>query len=90
MRGPEEDKSVKRFIVGRRLGHELYNDGDTALAYLQLSGIPAHLGRPEHGHNIIWVEETTDSDSALALLQDRGFEVEEDERKGRARSLQVK
>jgi hypothetical protein len=90
VRGPQEEKTVKRFVVSRRLGHELYNDGDTALAYLQLAGIPAHLGRPERGHNIIWVEETTDSESALALLQDRGFDVEEDERKGRARSLQLK
>ena len=68
---------MKRFVVVRRPGHELDKDGDTALKYLQLAGISAHLGRPEPGHNIIWMEETIDSERAVALLRDHGFKVSE-------------
>jgi hypothetical protein len=71
---------MQRFVVVRRPGHELDKDGDTALKYLQLAGISAHLGRPEPGHNLIWVEETTDSERAGALLRGHGFEVSESDK----------
>jgi type III secretory pathway lipoprotein EscJ len=65
---------MKRIKIPRRLGHELDADADDCLAYVSWAGIAAHIGRPERGRNILWVEDS-DFEPALALLRSHDFEM---------------
>jgi hypothetical protein len=65
--------AMKRINVPRRPGHELDADADDCLVYVSWAGIPAHMGRVERGHNIIWVEDA-DVERAGVILRAHGFD----------------
>jgi hypothetical protein len=67
---------MKRITVLNPFGHKLVaEEVEACLVALHRAGIPAHLGTPEHGYNIISFEVEEDAIHAATLLRAHGFKA---------------
>jgi hypothetical protein len=66
---------MDQIAVLQRQDHTLANETKECLAYLHRADIPAHIGKEERVHGVVWVDQDGDIDRAVFLLRTNGFEV---------------